>query len=140
MPSESPLLLTAGIPGIGGVLKQRPEDFLVEEIPAYEPSGEGVPVRSMWFSKHGRFASVHVPAVSAEQSVSLAQLMYGASVHSPTLSVGSVQLGSSLLQHCSKPPRPQTRLVHLLPCSCWLAPSPCAHVSPGPQSVSAAQG
>lgn len=28
-------------PGIGGNLKQSPEDFVVEEIPAYEPSGEG---------------------------------------------------------------------------------------------------
>lgn len=28
-------------PGIGGRLRERPEDFLVEEIPLYEPSGEG---------------------------------------------------------------------------------------------------
>jgi len=28
-------------PGIGGVLKQRPEDFVVEELPLYEPSGTG---------------------------------------------------------------------------------------------------
>lgn len=27
--------------GIGGVLKQRPEDFVVHEIPAYDPSGDG---------------------------------------------------------------------------------------------------
>jgi tRNA pseudouridine13 synthase len=33
--------LTAEVPGVGGVLRQRPEDFLVEEIPAYSPSGEG---------------------------------------------------------------------------------------------------
>ncbi len=33
--------LTADIPGIGGVIKQRPEDFLVDEIPAYDPVGEG---------------------------------------------------------------------------------------------------
>lgn len=33
--------LTADLPGIGGVLKERPEDFLVEEQPLYEPSGEG---------------------------------------------------------------------------------------------------
>lgn len=32
---------TADIPGIGGVLKQRPEDFLVDEQPLYQPSGEG---------------------------------------------------------------------------------------------------
>ncbi|MHC4220036.1 MAG: tRNA pseudouridine(13) synthase TruD [Planctomycetota bacterium] len=28
-------------PGIGGEIKQRPEDFLVEELPLYEPSGKG---------------------------------------------------------------------------------------------------
>ncbi len=28
-------------PGIGGDLKERPEDFVVREVPAYEPSGEG---------------------------------------------------------------------------------------------------
>jgi tRNA pseudouridine13 synthase len=40
--SEScPPLLTAGIPGVGGRIKQEPEDFEVEEIPAYEPSGAG---------------------------------------------------------------------------------------------------
>ena len=38
----SPLpFLTADLPGTGGVLKQRPEDFLVDEQPLYEPSGEG---------------------------------------------------------------------------------------------------
>ncbi len=33
--------LTADIPGVGGVIKQRPEDFLVEEQPQYQPTGEG---------------------------------------------------------------------------------------------------
>lgn len=33
--------LTADIPGVGGVIKQRPEDFLVEELPLYEPCGSG---------------------------------------------------------------------------------------------------
>ena len=33
--------LTAAIPGTGGSIKQRPEDFIVEEVPAYDPSGEG---------------------------------------------------------------------------------------------------
>lgn len=32
---------TADLPGIGGVIKQRPEDFFVEEQPLYAPSGEG---------------------------------------------------------------------------------------------------
>ena len=33
--------LTADLPGTGGTLKQRPEDFLVEEQPLYEPAGQG---------------------------------------------------------------------------------------------------
>jgi tRNA pseudouridine13 synthase len=33
--------LTAGIPGTGGIIKGSPEDFLVEELAAYEPSGQG---------------------------------------------------------------------------------------------------
>lgn len=33
--------LTGDIPPIGGLIKQRPEDFLVDELPAYAPSGEG---------------------------------------------------------------------------------------------------
>ena len=27
--------------GVGGLLKERPEDFIVDEVPAYEPCGEG---------------------------------------------------------------------------------------------------
>jgi tRNA pseudouridine13 synthase len=33
--------LTSGFPGIGGTIKQRPEDFFVQELPLYEPSGQG---------------------------------------------------------------------------------------------------
>ena len=33
--------LTAALPGSGGTLRQTPEDFCVEEIPLYEPCGEG---------------------------------------------------------------------------------------------------
>jgi tRNA pseudouridine13 synthase len=33
--------LTAGLPGIGGTIRQRPEDFVVEELPLYPASGEG---------------------------------------------------------------------------------------------------
>ncbi len=36
-----PPLLTEGMPGLGGRIKAIPDDFEVEEIPAYEPSGEG---------------------------------------------------------------------------------------------------
>src|SRR5205814_6325698 len=40
-PLSPPPLLTSDLPGIGGKIKTIPEDFEVEEIPAYEPSGEG---------------------------------------------------------------------------------------------------
>ncbi len=33
--------LTASIPGVGGVIKQHNDDFIVEEIPLYEACGEG---------------------------------------------------------------------------------------------------
>jgi tRNA pseudouridine13 synthase len=33
--------LTSQIPGTGGTIRQHPEDFQVEEIPLYEPCGEG---------------------------------------------------------------------------------------------------
>ena len=44
--------LTAGLPGCGGVLKARPEDFIVEELPAYEPCGRGEHVY-LWIEKRG---------------------------------------------------------------------------------------
>lgn len=33
--------ITSDIPGVGGRIKERPEDFLVEELPLYQPAGEG---------------------------------------------------------------------------------------------------
>src|SRR5215813_11325527 len=33
--------LTRELPGIGGKIKQRDEDFFVEELPLYEPGGQG---------------------------------------------------------------------------------------------------
>src|SRR5580704_2663101 len=33
--------LTGDLSAIGGTIKQQPDDFVVEEIPAYEPCGEG---------------------------------------------------------------------------------------------------
>ena len=39
--SDKPALFTAEIPGTGGVIKTRDEDFVVEELPLYEASGAG---------------------------------------------------------------------------------------------------
>lgn len=47
------VFLTGDIDGIGGVLKARPEDFLVEEIPAYEPCGDGEHLY-LWIEKIDR--------------------------------------------------------------------------------------
>jgi tRNA pseudouridine13 synthase len=40
-PLKPPPLVTSGLTGIGGRIKTVPEDFEVEEVPAYQPSGEG---------------------------------------------------------------------------------------------------
>lgn len=37
-------LLTAEMGGVGGTIKSRPEDFVVEEVPLYQPSGQGTHV------------------------------------------------------------------------------------------------
>jgi tRNA pseudouridine13 synthase len=46
----APPLLTADLPGIGGHIKTHPEDFEVEEVPAYEPAGTG-PHLYLWVEK-----------------------------------------------------------------------------------------
>ena len=43
-------MLTADVPGIGGRIKVEPEDFEVDEIPSYEPSGSGDHVY-LWVEK-----------------------------------------------------------------------------------------
>ena len=50
--SELPRL-TADVPGCGGAFKLVPEDFEVEEVPAYQPSGEGEHLY-LWVEKRGR--------------------------------------------------------------------------------------
>ena len=45
-------MVTADLPGIGGQIRTVPEDFEVEEIPAYEPSGVGEHVY-LWIEKRG---------------------------------------------------------------------------------------
>ncbi len=40
-PALDPPMLTPDLPGVGGRIRVRPEDFEVEEVPAYEPSGSG---------------------------------------------------------------------------------------------------
>ena len=44
--------LTAALPGIGGILREKPEDFVVEEIARRAPSGKGEFARAL-IEKHG---------------------------------------------------------------------------------------
>ncbi len=41
---------TVDLPGVGGELKREPEDFVVEEVPAYEPCGRGA-FAYLWIEK-----------------------------------------------------------------------------------------
>src|SRR5947209_15208309 len=51
-PLAAPPLLTASLPGVGGRIKTQPEDFEVEEVPAYEPCGQGEHLY-LWVEKRG---------------------------------------------------------------------------------------
>lgn len=51
-PADVPLI-TAALPGTGGQLRAVPEDFEVEELPAYAPSGSGDHL-FLWIEKRGR--------------------------------------------------------------------------------------
>jgi len=47
-----PPLLTADLPGCGGVIRTKNEDFEVDEVPSYEPCGEGEHL-FLWVEKRG---------------------------------------------------------------------------------------
>ena len=48
----APVYLTRDTPGIGGTIKNRPEDFLVQELPLYQPAGHGEHIY-MYIEKRG---------------------------------------------------------------------------------------
>ena len=62
-PLTPPPLWTADLPGIGGRIKTQPEDFEVEEIPAYQPSGTGDHL-FLWVEKRGMGAEYFVRQVA----------------------------------------------------------------------------
>jgi tRNA pseudouridine13 synthase len=61
--------LTASLPGTGGVLRAQPEDFVVDEIPAYPPSGAGDHV----------FARIEKRGINTAQAVQRISRMLGVS-------------------------------------------------------------
>jgi len=56
--------ITADIPPLGGIIKQRPEDFLVDEQPQYQPCGEGEHIY-MLVQKRG-LSTMHMLGILAE--------------------------------------------------------------------------
>jgi tRNA pseudouridine13 synthase len=68
-PLAPPPLLTGDLPGIGGRIKQLPEDFEVEEIPAYEPCGTGEHLY-LWVEKRGMGAEFFTRQVSRRLGIS----------------------------------------------------------------------
>ena len=68
-PLQPPPLLTADLPGIGGRIKTHPEDFEVEEVPAYEPSGSG-DFLYLWVEKRSMGAEYFVRQVAQRLGVS----------------------------------------------------------------------
>lgn len=58
-PALAPPALTTDLPGIGGRIKVELDDFVVEEIPAYEPSGTGDHVY-LWIEKRDLSAEYFV--------------------------------------------------------------------------------
>src|SRR5438105_2145889 len=72
-PRRLPPLLTADLPGIGGVIKQSPEDFEVEEIPAYEPSGEG-DFLYLWIEKRDMGAEYFNRQIAKRLDISVGEI------------------------------------------------------------------
>jgi tRNA pseudouridine13 synthase len=67
--------LTDTYPGVGGRIKVEPEDFVVEEIPLYEPSGEGQHVY-VGLEKRGHTTYQVVSAIARQLGVPTAAIGY----------------------------------------------------------------
>lgn len=72
-PLAPPPLLTADLPGVGGRIKVVPEDFEVEEIPAYSPSGQG-DYLYLWVEKRGMGAEYFIRQISRRLDVPLGEI------------------------------------------------------------------
>src|ERR1700758_5469654 len=62
-------LLTADLPGIGGHIRSQPEDFEVEEVPAYQPCGSG-DFLYLWVEKRSMGAEYFVRQIARRLDVS----------------------------------------------------------------------
>jgi tRNA pseudouridine13 synthase len=73
LPLVPPPFWTADLPGIGGRIKELPEDFEVEEIPAYEPSGQGEYLY-LWVEKRALGAEYFLRQVARLLELSVAEV------------------------------------------------------------------
>jgi tRNA pseudouridine13 synthase len=62
-PLAAPPFWTSDLPGVGGQIKSSPDDFEVEEIPAYPPSGTG-DFLYLWIEKRGMGAEYFVRQIA----------------------------------------------------------------------------
>lgn len=72
-PLAPPPLLTDDLPGVGGRIKVQPEDFEVEEVPAYPPSGQG-DFLFLWVEKRGMGAEYFVRQVARRLDVPVGEV------------------------------------------------------------------
>lgn len=72
-PLKPPPLATGDLPGIGGQIKTQLEDFEVEEIPAYQPSGSGDHLY-LWIEKRGMGAEYFARQVARRLDVAVSEV------------------------------------------------------------------
>lgn len=72
-PLTPPPLATADLPGIGGRIKTEIEDFEVEEIPAYQPSGAGDHLY-LWIEKRGLGAEYFVRQLARRLGIPVSEI------------------------------------------------------------------
>jgi tRNA pseudouridine13 synthase len=72
-PAASPPLTTADLPGTLGQIKTVPEDFEVEEIPTYQPSGSGEHL-FLWVEKRAMGAEYFVRQVARRLEVAVGEV------------------------------------------------------------------
>jgi tRNA pseudouridine13 synthase len=72
-PLALPPLLTASLAGIGGRIKAEPEDFEVEEIPAYQPCGQGAFVY-LWVEKRSMGAEYFTRQIARRLNIPVGEV------------------------------------------------------------------
>jgi tRNA pseudouridine13 synthase len=92
--------LTAHIPGTGGIIKESPDDFIVSEIPAYEPCGSGEHL-FLTIEKRGMttLEAIHRIARAlkiSERDIGYAGMKDAVGITRQTLSVQRVKLDDAL--------------------------------------------